>query len=43
VLDVDGEVVAVNTAIIAGYSGSNFGIPIEFAHRLLAEAGLEAK
>ena len=37
VIDVDGEVIAVNTAIIAGYSGSNFGIPIEFAHRLLAE------
>ncbi len=40
VLDIDGRVVAVNTAIIAQYGGSNFGIPIDFARRLLADAGI---
>ena len=39
VLDIDGRAIAVNTAIIPQYGGSNFGIPIEFARRLLADAG----
>jgi S1-C subfamily serine protease len=43
VLDVEGQVVAVNTAIIPGYGGSNFGIPIEFAHRLLETVGREVE
>jgi S1-C subfamily serine protease len=38
VLNVDGDVVAVNTAIIPEFGGSNFGIPIEFARRLLSAA-----
>ncbi len=40
VLDYDGRVIAVNTAIIPQYGGSNFGIPIEFARRLLGDAGV---
>ena len=35
VLDVDGKVIAVNSAIIPEYGGSNFGIPVSFARRLL--------
>ena len=40
VLDVNGDVIAINTAIIPEYGGSNFGIPVEFARRLLAAAGV---
>ncbi|MCH7882101.1 MAG: serine protease [Proteobacteria bacterium] len=40
VLDINGDVVAVNTAIIPGYGDSNFGVPVEYARRLLAEADL---
>jgi len=40
VLDINGDTVAVNTAIIPEYGGSNFGVPIEHARRLLAEADL---
>jgi len=40
VLDINGDVVAINTAIIPEYGGSNFGVPVEHARRLLAEAGL---
>ncbi len=40
VLDLDGRVIAVNTAIIPQYGGSNFGIPIGFARRLLDDAGI---
>ncbi|MDH3219046.1 MAG: trypsin-like peptidase domain-containing protein [Gammaproteobacteria bacterium] len=40
VLDINGEVVAVNTAIIPEYGGSNFGVPVEFARQLLADTGL---
>jgi S1-C subfamily serine protease len=36
VLDVDGDVIAVNAAIIPEYGGSNFGIPVSFARRLLS-------
>ena len=41
VLNINGDVVAVNTAIIPEYGGSNFGIPVEHARRLLAEVGFE--
>ncbi len=40
VLDVNGDVVAINTAIIPEYGGSNFGVPVEYARRLLAEADI---
>ena len=40
VLDINGEVVAVNTAIIPEYGGSNFGVPVEHVRRLLAEVDL---
>ncbi len=40
VLDVNGDTVAVNTAIIPEYGGSNFGVPVEYARRLLAAADL---
>ena len=36
VLDVEGRVIAVNSAIIPEYGGSNFGVPVDFARRLLA-------
>lgn len=35
VLDLQGRVVAVNTAIIPEFGGSNFGVPAAFARRLL--------
>lgn len=35
VLDMNGRVIAVNTAIIPEYGGSNFGVPVEFVRRLL--------
>ncbi|MDH3387823.1 MAG: serine protease [Gammaproteobacteria bacterium] len=40
VLDIDGEVVAINAAIIPEYGGSNIGIPVDFARQLLVDAGL---
>jgi len=40
VLDIDGNVIAINTAIIPEYGGSNFGIPAEYARRLLADAAV---
>jgi S1-C subfamily serine protease len=40
VLDINGEVVAVNTAIIPEYGGSNFGVPVDQVRRLLAEVDL---
>ena len=43
VLDIAGEVIAVNTAIIPEYGGSNFGIPAEFVRQLLIEAGIEVE
>ena len=39
VLDVEGRVIAINAAIIPEYGGSNFGVPVDFARRLLAEPG----
>ena len=41
VLDIHGDAIAVNTAIIPEYGGSNFGVPVEFARRLLRAAGIE--
>ena len=40
VLDTNGNAIAVNTAIIPDYGGSNFGVPIKYARRLLADAGI---
>ena len=40
VLDINGDVVAINTAIIPEYGGSNFGVPVEHAKRLLAQVDL---
>ena len=40
VLDINGKVVAVNTAIIPEYGGSNFGVPVEQVRRLLVEVNL---
>jgi S1-C subfamily serine protease len=40
VLDIDGNAIAINTAIIPEYGGSNFGVPVEYARRLLADAGV---
>ena len=40
VLDIDGNVIAINTAIIPEYGGSNFGIPVEYARRLLEDAAV---
>ncbi|MCZ7598154.1 MAG: trypsin-like peptidase domain-containing protein [Gammaproteobacteria bacterium] len=37
VLNMQGQVVAVNTAIIPEFGGSNFGVPAAFARRLLDE------
>jgi len=41
VLDINGHAIAINTAIIPEYGGSNFGIPVEHARRLLEAAGVE--
>ena len=40
VLNVRGEVVAINTAILQQYDGSNFGVPASELVRLLVRAGL---
>ena len=41
VLDINGEAIAINTAIIPEYGGSNFGLPVVYARSLLREAGVE--
>ena len=38
VINLDGEVVAVNAAIIPGFTGSNLGVPASEAARLLDAA-----
>ena len=43
VLDVDGDVIAINAAIIPEYGGSNFGVPVAYARRLLEAAGREVE
>ena len=40
VLDADGAVVAVNTAILPEFGGSNLGVPAEKVRELLKQAGL---
>ena len=40
VLDIDGAVVAVNTAILPEFGGSNLGVPAAKVRALLEEAGL---
>ena len=41
VLDINGDVVAINTAILPEYGGSNFGVPVAHARSLLADAGVD--
>lgn len=41
VLNAGGEVVAINTAIMPEFGGSNFGVPASFIHALIAETGSE--
>ena len=41
VLDINGHAIAINTAIIPEYGGSNFGIPVEHARQLLTDAGVK--
>ena len=40
VLDINGSVVAVNTAIMPDYGGSNLGVPVAKVRELLEAAGL---
>ncbi len=40
VLDADGEVIAVNAAILPGYDGSNLGIPVAHLIDLIDEAAM---
>lgn len=42
VLSLDGRVIAVNTAILREFGGSNLGIPAERVHRLLEMAARRA-
>lgn len=41
VLDTNGEAIAINTAIIPEFGGSNFGLPVAYARSLLIAAGYE--
>jgi len=41
VLSSSGEVVAVNAAILQGYSGSNFGVPVQKLLDLIAQTDVE--
>jgi serine protease Do len=40
VLDINGKVVAVNTAILPEYGGSNLGVPVRELRALMDQAGL---
>jgi serine protease Do len=40
VLDTEGRVIAVNTAVLPEYGGSNLGVPVAKVRELLEEAGL---
>ena len=40
VLDINGAVIAVNTAVLPDYSGSNLGVPVAKVRALLEDAGL---
>jgi hypothetical protein len=35
VLTLDGKVAAINSAILAGYDGSNLGVPVGFGHDMI--------
>ena len=41
VLDINGAVIAVNTAILPDFSGSNLGVPVAKVRALLEDAGLQ--
>ncbi len=41
VLDINGSVVAVNTAVLPEYGGSNLGVPVAKVRALLKDAGLQ--
>ena len=41
VLNIDGKIVAINAAIIPDYTGSNLGVPVKFARKLLTDSGIE--
>ncbi len=43
VLDVSGVAGAVDAAIIPEYGGSDFGIPVEYARRLMDAAGINGE
>jgi len=38
VLGLDGKVIAINTAILPEFGGSNLGTPVKFATKLLVQA-----
>ena len=40
VLDINGNVIAVNAAIIPDYGGSNLGVPVDHVRRLLDDANV---
>ncbi len=40
-LDINGRVIAINTAILPEFGGSNLGVPVAKLHELLAIAGLD--
>jgi S1-C subfamily serine protease/pSer/pThr/pTyr-binding forkhead associated (FHA) protein len=39
VINRNGEVIGVNFAVLRGFTGSNFGVPVRFAHVLLKQVG----
>jgi len=41
VLDINGDVIAVNAAIIPEYGGSNLGVPVDHVRRLLEDADIQ--
>ena len=41
VLDINGDVIAVNAAIIPEYGGSNLGVPVDHVRRLLEDADVQ--
>jgi S1-C subfamily serine protease len=42
VLDINGNVIAVNAAIIPEYGGSNLGVPADRVRSLLRDAGAQS-
>jgi S1-C subfamily serine protease len=43
VLNLDGEVVAINYGILMSFRAANFGVPVEFLHRLMGQLGRPQK